>query len=454
MLIPYAQLAAEAGMVEVEITIAEEEKCQCLKADRPTCPVCAGAGIVPVGTVVRRWARPVEFNPNSSQQVKRFIKAMKHPVPKSQKKTTESGEAAETTEMKELERLAIKTKHTIYPLLIEKRQLTKVEGTYVDGWKPSTDGAVHTTYTFQTATWQTSSRSPNVQNGLKHGKTTFQKELARSFNSMQRASSGHLLINFDFKSFHALTTAHDFNIPDYARLARIDIHSFITCHFLRHPLKDRLWAMSDQEMGSLFKELKKDETFKFCRDFKAKRAILGIQFGMGFRKLYQLNRDDFDSESEARTVWEMVYQLFPRLRSAQDEVRRRAAEDGRLVNKFGAVRHFYDVMHWDRKQQKMVAGDQAEQAVAFLPASHAFGHVRDVLLKIREHGFDTCYSLCNSVHDSLLFHCNADYKDVCIENIKRIMEAPSKTLIYPSMAPSGLVVEAEATFGDSLADLH
>lgn len=441
------------GLVEVEIKVEKEEKCQCLKKNRASCPVCSGTGIVPVGTVLKRWARPVEFNPNSSQQVKKFIRHMKHPVPKHAKRQDASGEAAETTEMRELERLWTKTKHPIYPLLIQKRMLTKVEGTYVTGWQPSSDSCVHTTYTFQTATWQTSSRSPNVQNGLKHGKTSFQRELAQGFNRMQHAQPGKVLVNFDFKSFHALTTAHDFNIPDYARLARIDIHSFVTCYFLRRPERERLWAMGDQEMMVHFKELKKDETFKFTRDFKAKRAILGIQFGMGYRKLYQLNRDDFASESEAKAVWDVVYGLFPKLRKAQDEVRKRAAEEKRLVSKWMGPRHFFDVERWDRRAQRFVPGEQAEQAVAFLPASHAFGLVRDVLLRLEAKGYPERYGFVNQIHDSFVAHCREELVEECVQNVLEEMQRPCPILTYPAMAPNGFQVDAEASVGESLADM-
>ena len=449
------------GLVEIEVIIEAEEKCQCLKKNREACPVCIGSGIVPAGSVLKRWAEPTAFNPNSSLQVKRFIRYLKHPVPKHSKRTDSQGEASDTTEMKELERLWHKTKHPIYPLLIEKRQLTKVSGTYVEGWRPSSDGCVHTTYTFQTATWQTSSRAPNVQNGLKHGKSPFQKDLAHSFNAMQRASSGRVLINFDFKSFHALTTAHDFNIPDYARLARIDIHSFVTCHYLRLPEMKGLWERDDQDMLSLFKRMRKTEPFGFTRDFKAKRCILGIQFGMGYRKLYQLNRDDFESETEAKTLVDMVFSLFPALKPAQDKVKRKAARyderfnpegEGRLVSKFGAIRHFYDVQRWDRKRQAWVPGDQAEEAVAFLPASHAFGHFRSFLLKLREGGFDERFGLCNQIHDSALFHCPKVLAEECVAVVKPIMERPSSVLIYPGMAPEGLSVGADWATGDCLAE--
>lgn len=440
------------GLVQIEVAIEKEEKCQCVKATRTTCSVCAGTGIVPIGTIISRWAMPTEFNPNSRPQVIKFIKHMKHPVPKHSKRVdAATNEASETTEMKELERLYAKTRHPIYPLLIQRRQLTKVEGTYVDGWKPSSDGAVHTTYTFQTATWQTSSRSPNVQNGLKHGKTQFQKELASGFNSMQRAQDGRLLINFDFKSFHALTTAHDFNIPSYARLARIDIHSFLTCHYLKLPERIGLYERDDSDMKALFKFLRKGELFEFTRNYKGKRTILAIQFGMWYRKLFQLNREDFEGEWEAKLLWEMVYGLWPELRVGQTAVKAKAAEDKRLVNQYGAIRHFFDVQRWDRKLQKMVSGEQAEQAVAFLPASHAFGHFRDVLLRIRANGWDEKYGLCNQIHDSMVFHCDLDLREECIQNVKAEMERPSTILNYPEMG-GAFQVDAEAAWGDSLAE--
>lgn len=441
------------GLVEREFILEKEEKCQCLKTKRGSCAVCAGTGIMPSGLVVMRWATPVEFNPNSSHQVKRFMKHLKHPIPKHAKRLDATGEASDTTEVKELERLYVKTKHPIYPLLIEKRQLTKLSGTYVDGWTPSRDGRVHTTYTFQTATWQTSSRAPNVQNGIKHSSSPFQKALASGFNGMLKAEPGFLLVNFDFKSFHALTTAFQAESRPYERLARIDIHSFVAAHAMRLPERVGLYERDDADMAALFKHLKKDEKFKFFRDFKAKRTILGIQFGLGYRKLYQMYKEDFESETEAKELHHLImYDLFPDVRKWQDAVKAKAAEDKRLVSLFGAVRHFYDVQRWDRKRQAFVAGDQAEQAVAFLPANHAFGMVRDVMLSLGEKGYDERYGLFNSIHDSLLFHCAGDLVEECSEVVAAEMSAPSPT-VRGGIAPAGLSVGVEVSVGESLAEL-
>ena len=452
----YSAVAEGAGLVQREVEIPEDTKCRCTKATRAVCDVCGGLGIIKAGTKEIRWAALTEFNPNSAPQVKRFIKFLKHPIPKHAKRVDESGEAAETTEVKELERLYAKTKHPVYPLLIQKRQLTKVKGTYVDGWAPGRDGRVHTTFTFQPATWQTSSREPNAQNGLKHGKTPFQKALAKGFNGMIEALPGHKLVNVDAKSFHAQTTACEFGLPDYLRLAKIDIHSFVTCHYLKRPERVGLYEKPDEEMREIFKFLKKDETFKFTRDYKAKRTILGIQFAMFYRKLYQLNPDDFENEGEAKKLWELIMvDLFPGLKRGQDRQRHLAAEQKFLQSRYGALRRFYDVERWDRTRQKMVGGDQAESAVAFCPAANAFGYMRAAMLRIHAKGWDERYQMINSIHDSLVFHCPNALVEECVHNITHELQTPAKEMIFKGVTgPEGLSVEAEPSVGLNQAEME
>ena len=357
----FSELAEFHGLVQRTVTLTAPEKCRCTKKTRSACAVCAGLGVIPAGVEESRWATPVEFNPNSSQQVKGLIRYLKHPQPKHAKRTDSvTGEAADTTEVKELERLAAKTKHPIYNLLIQKRQLTKMEGTYYEGWRPASDGYVHPTFTYQTSIWQLSAKAPNSQNGIKHAdpdKYPLKAAMAEAFNRMQRAKVGHVLVNFDWKSFFPITMSHDFNMPRYCRLARLDIHSFVTCYFLQLPERQGLWERDDADMIDLFKYLKKDSRFKFTRDYKSKRVILGMGNGLFYRKMYQVHREDFENEGEAKKLYDTVIaQLFPRLQIGQTAVKKKAAEEGRLINKFGAIRHFYDVQRWDRKQQKMVAG--------------------------------------------------------------------------------------------------
>jgi hypothetical protein len=452
------------GMVQIEVTVEREEKCSCLKKERPSCCVCHGTGIVPAGSVLTRWAVPTEFNPNSSLQVRRFIKHLKHPIPKHSKRIdAATNEASDTTEMKELERLYAKTKHPIYPLLIQRRMLTKMSGTYVEGYTPSRDGKLHSTYGYGTATWQLTSKAPNVQNSPARGKTEFQKILVEAFNRMLVSSPDCTLVNIDYKSFHAQTTACEAGLPDYLRLAKIDIHAFNACHFIKHSERHGLLKWSDADLKAFFKSLRKEDriwtngmTFDEIRNSKTKSAGLGIGFGMQPKKLYMMYREDFESQKEAEAIWNLIMrELFPGLHAWHQAIREKAAEDKRLVSRFGAIRHFWDVRKWDRKQQKFVGGEQAEAAIAFLPASNAFGMIRSNMLEMEAQGLLAKYRLINTTHDSLKFDCPSELVEECLARVKPIAESPSPQMVYPGVTgPEGLSVEVEHQVGQSNADLH
>lgn len=453
------------GLVEIDVEIRKEEKCQCRKKERESCPVCRGTGVVAVGTVLRRWAEQVEFNPNSSLQVKRLMKHLGHKVPKHSKRTdATTGEASDTTEVKELERLANKTKHPIYGLLIEKRQLSKLMGTYVEGWKPGRDGRVHSTFGHK-ATWQPSAKSPNLFNGIKRGRTPSQKARVKAFNAMQRAEPGHVMVNLDLKSFHAQTMACEVGNKDYLRLTKIDQHSFTTCHFVKHPERFNLLKWSDADLIAFFKEMKADPvarykgpmglmTFKEVRDGKTKSAGLGIGFGMQGRKLYQMYQEDFENEAEAKAISNLIrLELFDgAIGKWQERVKHQAAEEGLLRSKYNGIRRFYDVERWNHQQQRMMGGDQAEAAIAFLPASNAFGYMRDVQLRLDELGYLDRFEMVNSVYDSIQLHLLKEEAEEAIALVAPIMEERSKILVYP-IVPDGLSVEAEASVGESMAEM-
>lgn len=470
--VPYADLAEENGLVLREVVIKENEKCRCNKKTRSGCDVCAGSGIIPKGLVEQRWTALTEFNPNSSAQVKRFIRFLGHPVPKHAKRVTADGEAAETTEEKELMRLYEKTKHPIYLLLRKKRQLTKMQGTYVKGYAPDKDGKIHTTFTFAPATWQLSSKAPNIQNSPARGKSRFQQNLVNRFNRMLVASEGCMLVNFDYKSFHGQTTACEAGLPDYLRLAKIDIHSFNACHFIKHPERHNLLSRSDADLKAFFGELKKDKrkwtnglTFKQIRDSKTKSAGLGIGFGMQAAKLYKLYQEDFDSKKEAEAIWNLIMvELFPGLYKWQQRVRRIASKyderfnpegQGFLLSRFGAIRRFVDVQRYDRNRGKWVPGDQGEAAIAFLPASNAFGMIRETMLQMDEKGILNKFRLCNTTHDSLKFDCPIEFVEECVATVPAFMEAPCPMMVYEGITgPEGLSVEVESQVGKSVYDLH
>lgn len=182
---------------------------------------------------------------------------------------------------------------------------------------------------------------------------------------------------------------------------------------------------------------------------------LGIGFGMQGRKLYQMYQEDFEGEAEAKAISNLIrLELFDgAIGKWQEKVKAQAAEDGYLMSRFGAIRRFYDVQRWSPKDQRMMGGDQAEAAIAFLPASNAFGMMRDVQLRLDELGYLDRFEMVNSVYDSIQLHPLKEEAEEAIGLVLPIMEEPNPSMVY-AVAPLGLSVEAEASVGPDLAHME
>jgi uracil-DNA glycosylase family 4 len=399
----------------------------------------------PVITATPRWCRVYDFNPNSSQQLLSYMKVKGHPVPKGKEEDAD-GKQKDTTAKKELQRLAKKTGDTFYLKVIEYRELSKMRGTYIDGFRPDTSGLVHTTFTFDTGTGQLTSRNPNIQNFPKHGR------LAKPVRAMVAAPEGKIIVEADFKSYHVLTTGFCAEDASYMRMARLDMHSFITGLFLK------LWTPtvmeeSDAALLDRFRWLKSDPDRKRIRDKQAKPTILGVGFGMGARRLYQENLEHFPDERTARRLLDTLKAVFPKVFEWQNRVRKQAHEQQYLRSPFGHLRRFYEVFRWDSRKGDWAPGDQAEEAVAFLPANLAFGNIRECMKELRARGYDEKYGLCNNIHDSFVMVCNQNLLESFIDEVVPVLEAPSKVLKHPTLAPNGLTVDVEVCAGASWATM-
>lgn len=402
-----------------------------------------GAGN-PIPITVERYCRLEPFNPNSWQQLIRYMKGKGHKPPKG-KLEDDDGNKKDTTAKKELQRLAHRTGDNFYLRVIEYRELSKMRGTYIDGFKPHADGKVHTTFTFDTGTGQLTSRNPNIQNFPKHGR------LAKAVRGMVAAPEGQIIVEADFKSYHVLTTGFEAEDASYMRMARLDMHSFVAGCFLN------LWSPavmeeSDDALMDRFKWLKSDPERKRVRDKQAKPSILGIGFGMGYRRLYQENLEHFDGEKTARKFHDLLRGLFPKVFAWQDAIRQRAHRDQFLRSRFGHLRRFYEVFTW--KNGALAPGDQAEEAVAFLPANHAFGNIRETMKEMARLGLDERFGLCNNVHDSFVYVFRREMLDEFLATVIPVLRAPSKVLTHPILAPNGLTVDVEVAAGRTWAEME
>jgi uracil-DNA glycosylase family 4 len=401
----------------------------------------------PCSVTIRRWCRVLPFNPDSPKQLLAYMKAKKHPIPKG-KEENEDGSQKDTTAKKELQRLAHKTGDTFYLKVIEYRELSKMRGTYINGFQPGPDGAVHTTFTFDTGTGQLTSRNPNIQNFPKHGR------LAKAVRRMVAAGDGGIIVEADYKSYHVLTTGYCAEDPLWMRLARLDMHSFVAGMFLK------CWGpeaveKSDAELLEMFKWFKSDPERKRVRDKKAKPTDLGVGFGMGYRRLFQENLEYFEGEREAKEFHDMIrLTIGKKVFAWHDRIRKQAHEQQFLRSPFGHMRRFYEVFRWDSRKQDYAPGDQAEEAVAFLPANLAFGNIRETMKELARRGLDETFGLCNNVHDSCVFVFPAPRLDEFMEQVVPVLKAPSKVLIHPVLAPGGLSVDVEVAAGPNWSEMR
>ena len=431
----------------------------------------------PIVAKVERYCRLEPFNPNSRDQVIRYMKSKGHPVPKDKHRENDEGQNPDTTNEKELRRLANKTGDTFYLKVVEYRGFTKLRGTYIDGFVPGADGCVHTTFTFDTAIAQLSSRNPNIQNFTKLKPTP---GLARAMRGMVAAKPGKIITEWDYKSCHVLTLGFLAEDAQWMRLARLDMHSFIAGHLLDCWDCLAIINESDEQLMARFKWLKSDPDRKRVRDDQAKHGILGIGNGLQAKGLYDRYMESFPprkcptclgsgkivnaatlrvnkcSECHgtcmqpgtrvAERVLEIARLIGPRVFQWQRRKQEQAHKDQMLRTEFGHMRRFYEVFRWDPRRNDWGHGDQAEEAIAYHLSNVAHAHMRETMKELARRGLDEKYGLFNQIHDALLFQFDERLLDEHVREVYPIMTAPSKVLRNPA-APDGLVIECEASAG-------
>lgn len=387
------------------------------------------------------WYKVHKWSP-SNQGLVRYMTIKHHPVPKHIKT------GKDTTSEDEIARLSKSTKDPLYEAVIKYRKAQTILKNHVKNWKPGPDGRVHSTFYFDPATGQLSSRRPNVQNAPKHDDPEF-GGYGKVFRRMVAAKPGHIIMEFDYKSFHVQTLGFEAQDEVMMRMGRLDIHSFTTAGFLKLAAPEKMIEMPDDELREFLKRVKKDH--KYVRDAQCKHALLGYNNGMGYNKLYFQYREFFSSKYEAKKVMEILDVLFPKSSAYRKSIVQKAHQQGYLISRHGYIRYFWEVFKWANGDWKH--GDDHEAALCFFTQNDAHGELRDRILTLHEKGLAEKYGLLNTIHDSLIFEVPIDLVEECSYTVRAIMEAPSTVLIDPVVAPNGLSVEVDIQGGPTWADM-
>lgn len=389
-----------------------------------------------LNTREERWVKLAPWKP-SIQALTRYAQAARHEVPRDWK----TGKV--TFDDDELTRLINKTRDWLYITVQRYRKLGMYVNNFLPNWEPAADARVHPIFYYDTGTGQLASRRPNVQNAPKHG-DELQRELADKFRGCVEAPDGYQLVECDYKSFHVHTLAFEAQDAVLMRMARLDVHSFVTAHLLRLPGADACLAWDDEKLGAYLAGVKREH--REVRDAKVKHAFLGYDNGMGYRKLYFQYREFFSSQGEAKRVMELFDSLFPRAREYRDRICRQAHEQGYLISRFGCIRWFWEVFkkrgkEWDGH------GEDHEAALSFLTQNDAHCHLKEAMLRLEARGVLERAGCINTIHDSLLFLMPTSLVHSLVPEIAGEMERPSAVLVDPVVAPRGLSVPVSVSGG-------
>lgn len=352
------------------------------------------------------------FNPGAAPQVLAYIKHQGYPVPRKI-----DDPEKETTGKSELEKLAAEVNDPVLNAVVAYRQLRKTGMDYTSGkWEPAADGRVHGTFRPNTASGQLTCSDPNQQQFPEHS------QLAKRAKEMIAAEPGHTLVKIDMRGFHSRSIGWIAGDAAYYKLADFDVHSFLAAHFLRLQGADYLLELPDDELREELSIIKR--LHSYVRNYKCKRVIHGSQFGLGVNKLYRMYERDFESRAEAQALKDLLARLFPQTFTAFPrwvERRIKVETPGVLYTPFGTRRFFYD--------------HDMEQATAFLPSNYAHCEFQRAKIRLHKSGALRRYGCCNTVHDSLWFHCPDALVEACIEETVGQLTRPSDILVAGALGP-------------------
>lgn len=414
---------------------------------------CLGQKAVKVITPTKLWALPLDFKV-SVKSLSNYQKFLRHQavVNRRENRVTFDEDAIKALTKRY-------PKDPLYPAILKHREYQKLLSTYVGvtdsetgilkgGIRVGSDGRIHPQFTHNPSTLRMACQNPNMQNLPRASKDP--NSLQTIVRNLVIASPGHLLVEFDYSAIEAVLVGYFAGLPDYIRLSKMGIHSFLASHVLKRPA-DLTWSDSDLKM--YFKEIKSSEdphvnlVYNGC-----KRAIHLTGYGGTPRKMVQSEPETFPTVKYAEELQAVYFNLFPAIKRWQLSCQMQAEKEGFLRNPFGYVHRFAKVFsytkeggRWIRKQ-----GDDANRVLAFLPQSTAAGMIKEAMLRLFYDRFEEAGQYLRlQVHDSLVSDVPEGEVDTVSDAIQTEMERPVPELRLPQSYGMGdaLIVETERKTG-------
>ena len=339
-----------------------------------------------------------DFNPNSWQQIRKFLSDHSVDVDSTAAAVLESV-IEEIGKIAERDGRLSKHLTIVFGMLntlLDYRRAKKVYGTYIDGTKQRLyRGRVHPTYLIHgTTTGRLSARNPNTQNIVRD------KSIKRMF-----VSSGE-----DRTLVHADYSQAELRVLSY--LARDRYFRDIFNAGDRDLFDDLIVEMFP---GSI-KELESPESWKEKR-VSVKTVVYGLNYGRTeFGVAHGLNIE----VEKARAIMDNFFRTIPRIVRWQDRIREQVLRGDDLVTPFGRRRR-YSLITKQNKSKVM------NEALAFMPQSTASDCTITAAIRIAN-DFERLWGndpnkpyIINLVHDDIITDAGRDDADTVKEILTRRM---------------------------------
>jgi len=340
-----------------------------------------------------------EFNLNSTKQMKEvlFDKLKLQPIENRKTKTGLSTAAAELEKMT--------GQHPVIPKLLEYRELSKLQSTYLLTLPllvSKKTGRLHTSYNQTIAsTGRLSSTDPNLQNIPIRG-TGLGNKMRRGFV----AQKGYQLLSLDYSQIELRIVAH---VAHDERMTAIfnrneDIHT--------NTAKEIFGVMED----NVTPDMRRD----------AKTINFGILYGLSSFGLS--NRIGEISRAEAKEYIHKYFQAYPGVAKYIEEVKAEVNKTGVVRNQLGRRRAFPEMRtgNWQvRAAVERAAVNFPIQSLAADVIKIAMLNIHKELSAFSRHQTAECRMLLQ-VHDELVFEVKDDQVESWAKKLMPMMEEAIK----------------------------
>ena len=211
----------------------------------------------------------------------------------------------------------IKDKHPIVPAVLEYRNLTKLNSTYVEGMKPlvSYDGRIRAHFQQTvTATGRISCTEPNLQN------IPVRQELGRKLRNAFTASDNHILVGADYSQIELRILAH---LSQDESL----IEAFNNGEDIHKTTAARVLGVPPQEITPLDRS-------------RAKAVNFGVIYGMSG---FGLSEELHISRKEAEDYIHAYFEKHSKVKEYMDEQIRLCRENGFSTTMMGRKRAIHEI---------------------------------------------------------------------------------------------------------------